>query len=91
MTDSTERYARYAEAVSSIVGYPSATMVNAVMAVADAELREREQLDPLVGRLIVCTEPGTDKVIAAGRVTEVTRDAGGLSLTFAQYQTPEAP
>lgn len=40
----TERRARYKAAVNTIVGYPSETMVNAVMAVADteqAELRAR--------------------------------------------------
>lgn len=31
-----ELYARYAEAVNTIVGYPSETLVKAVMAVADA-------------------------------------------------------
>ncbi|WP_420032222.1 hypothetical protein ACN2WE_05010 [Streptomyces sp. cg28] len=81
------RYARYAEAVSSIVGYPSEAMVKAVMAVADAELKERDQPDPLVGRRLVCVSPETGRVIAAGRVTEVDRDGGGLSLALVQYES----
>lgn len=88
-----QRYARYAEAVRSIVGYPSETMVNAVMAVADAELQERERSDPLVGRLVVCTEPTTGRVIAVGRVAEVERTDRRMDLTVVQYEspTPTAP
>jgi hypothetical protein len=85
------RYARYAEAVSTIVGYPSETMVRAVMAVADAELAEQEQVDPLVGRLIACADPDTGAVLAVGKVTDVDRSNGGLHLTAAQYDTLEGP
>lgn len=85
----SERYARYAEAVGTIVGYPSEVMVNAVMAVADAELQEREQADPLVGRLVVCTDPGTGRILAAGKVTDVDRTRGGMELTVAQYGATE--
>lgn len=75
-----ERYARYAEAVNTIVGYPSETMVRAVMAVADAELQE-QQPDPLVGRLMAFTDPDTGRIIAAGKVTEVKRADSGMEMT----------
>lgn len=92
MTDKdAARYARYAEAVNTIVGYPSESMVRAVMAVADAELAEREQSDPLVGRLVACTDPATGHVLAVGRVTEVDRSNGSLRLTAAQYDSLEGP
>ncbi|MFJ9038005.1 hypothetical protein ACIRF8_15600 [Streptomyces sp. NPDC102406] len=89
MSKEAARYARYAEAVSTIVGYPSETMVKAVMAVADAELQEREQPDPLAGRLVVCTDPGSSRIVAAGKVTEVNRAEGGMELTIMQYSAPE--
>lgn len=90
MRSSAERYARYAEAVSSIVGYPASTMVNAVMAVADAELQEQSQPDPLVGRLVVCTSPDTGRVLAVGKVTEVDRSGNGMRLTAVQYKAPDS-
>jgi hypothetical protein len=89
MGKESERYARYAEAVRTIVGYPSEVMVNAVMAVADAELQEREQPDPLVGHLVVCTDPDTGRVLAAGKVTEVGHTGAGMELTIVQYGNPE--
>ncbi|MGX1220308.1 hypothetical protein [Streptomyces ambofaciens] len=85
------RYARYAEAVGSIVGYPSETMVRAVMAVADAELDEREKSDPLVGRLIACTDPATGCVLAVGRVAKVDQTGNGLRISAVQYEEPAAP
>lgn len=85
----SDRYARYAEAVSTIVGYPSETMVNAVMAVADAELQEREQADPLIGRLVVCANPDTGRILAAGKVTQVERVDSGMELTVVQYSALE--
>ncbi|TXS40093.1 hypothetical protein [Streptomyces sp. OR43] len=91
MSSSAERYARYAEAVNTIVGYPSATMVNAVMAVADAELQEQAQADPLVGRLVACVEPGTGSFVAMGTVADVVRSEGALTFTLTQYDTPETP
>ncbi|CAM5625506.1 hypothetical protein STENM36S_03964 [Streptomyces tendae] len=92
MTDKdAARYARYAEAVNTIVGYPSESMVRAVMAVADAELAEREQSDPLVGRLVACTDPATGRILAVGRVTQVDRSGSGMRLTAVQYEEPAAP
>ncbi|MFE9286726.1 hypothetical protein [Streptomyces olivaceus] len=85
------RYARYAEAVSTIIGYPSKAMVRALMDVADAELAEQEQPDPLVGRLIACTDPTTGHVLAVGKVTDVDRTSGSLRLTATQYEKPDAP
>ncbi|MEU0590003.1 hypothetical protein [Streptomyces ardesiacus] len=85
------RYARYAEAVSSIVGYPSETMVRAVMAVADAELAERETPDPLVGRLVACADPSTGRVLAVGKVTEVDRADGSMRLTIVRHAEQDAP
>lgn len=85
----SERYARYAEAVSTIVGYPSETMVNAVMAVADAELQEQGQPDPLIGRLVVCTNPDTGRILDAGKVTQVERVDSGMELTVVQYSALE--
>lgn len=41
----TGRRDRFAAAVNTIVGYPSAAMVNAVMAVADAELTHQVEVD----------------------------------------------
>ncbi|MBZ6207559.1 hypothetical protein KVH31_13725 [Streptomyces olivaceus] len=82
------RYARYAEAVSAVIGYPSKAMVRALMGVADAELAEREQPDPLVGRLIACTDPTTGHVLAVGKVTDVDRTDGSLRLTATQYENP---
>ncbi|WP_416476916.1 hypothetical protein [Streptomyces sp. LKA04] len=77
--------------MNTIVGYPSETMVRAVMAVADAELAEREQPDPLVGRLIACTDPASRRVLAVGKVTEVDRTSGSLRLTATQYEEPATP
>ncbi|MEV4041412.1 hypothetical protein [Streptomyces sp. NPDC049744] len=92
MTDKdAARYARYAEAVNTIVGYPSESMVRAVMAVADAELAEREQSDPLAGRLVACTDPATGCVLAVGRVTEVDRSSGGMRLSVVQHDPVEHP
>ncbi|MYU24644.1 hypothetical protein [Streptomyces sp. SID8352] len=85
------RYARYAEAVSTIVGYPSETMMRAVMAVADAELAEREMPDPLVGRLVACADPSTGRVLAVGKVTEVNRADGSMRLTAMRHDDPDAP
>jgi hypothetical protein len=87
----SSRYARYAEAVGTIVGYPSETMVNAVMAAADAELQERKRSDPLLGRIVVCTDPDTGAIVAAGKVTGVNRAGGGMELTVVQYSPPEEP
>lgn len=53
--------------------------------------REEPDPDPLVGYLIACTDPRTGKVIAAGKVTEVTRTDSALNLTLAQYEPPETP
>ncbi|MEV5619376.1 hypothetical protein [Streptomyces bacillaris] len=41
--------------------------------------------DPLVGRLVALTDPDTDRVIAAGKVTAVDRADDGMTLTVAQY------
>lgn len=92
MTDKdAARYARYAEAVNTIVGYPSESMVRAVMAVADAELAEREQSDPLVGRLVAGTDPATGRILAVGKVTAVDRTGDGLRLRAVQYEDSDAP
>ncbi|MYS70358.1 hypothetical protein GTY88_07910, partial [Streptomyces sp. SID5926] len=85
------RYARYAEAVNTIVGYPSETMVRAIMAVADAELAEQQQPDPLIGRLVACSDPDTGRILAVGRVTEVDRCGSSMRLTAVQYDEPDAP
>ncbi|RAJ53806.1 hypothetical protein K388_05593 [Streptomyces sp. KhCrAH-43] len=53
--------------------------------------RAEPEPNPLVGGLIACVDPGTGRVIVAGRVTEVTCDEGVLALTLAHYETPEMP
>ncbi|MFE7485452.1 hypothetical protein [Streptomyces sp. NPDC057552] len=41
--------------------------------------------DPLIGRLVACTNPDTGRVIAFGKATEVDRTDDGMTLTVAQY------
>ncbi|MFI1525526.1 hypothetical protein [Streptomyces griseus] len=45
--------------------------------------------DPLVGRLVALTDPDTGRVLAAGKVTDVDRTDGGMTLTVAQYDSGE--
>ncbi|MGW6289453.1 hypothetical protein [Streptomyces sp. NPDC055107] len=45
--------------------------------------------DPLVGRLVAFTDPDTGRVLAAGKVTAVDRADGGMTLTVAQYESPD--
>lgn len=53
--------------------------------------RVEPEPDPLVGQILVRTDPDTGKVIAVGRVTEATRDECDLSLTLEPFGPPEAP
>ncbi|MFJ6316097.1 hypothetical protein ACIQJW_08450 [Streptomyces californicus] len=45
--------------------------------------------DPLVGRLVACTDPATGRIIALGKVTDVDRTGDGMTLTVAQYDNGE--
>ncbi|MDP9953175.1 MULTISPECIES: hypothetical protein [Streptomyces] len=51
--------------------------------------RTEPERDPLVGRLVACTDPATGKVMALGKVTEVDRTGDGMTLTVAQYDNGE--
>ncbi|WP_329217254.1 hypothetical protein [Streptomyces microflavus] len=53
--------------------------------------RAQPDPDPLVGRLVAFTDPDTGRVLAAGKVTAVDRADGGMTLTVAQYETPDMP
>lgn len=53
--------------------------------------RAEPAADPLVGRLVAFTDPDTGRVLAAGKVTAVDRVDGGMTLTVAQHETPDAP
>ncbi|MFH8867178.1 hypothetical protein [Streptomyces griseus] len=47
--------------------------------------------DPLVGRLVAFTDPGTGRVLAAGKVTDVDLTEDGMTLTVAQYEDAPMP
>ncbi|MBT2426143.1 hypothetical protein J7F02_10750 [Streptomyces sp. ISL-112] len=57
----------------------------------DCAWRAEPDPDPLVGRLVAFTDPDTGRVMAAGKVTNVDRADGGMTLTVVQYETPDMP
>ncbi|MEU3432382.1 hypothetical protein [Streptomyces sp. NPDC006863] len=53
--------------------------------------REEPAPDPLVGRLVAFTAPDTGRVLAAGKVTGVSRTDGGMTLTVVQHEDAPMP
>ena len=51
--------------------------------------RAEPEPDPLIGRLVACTDPSTGRVIAFGKVTAVDRAGDSMSLAIAQYDNGE--
>ncbi|WP_097932530.1 MULTISPECIES: hypothetical protein [unclassified Streptomyces] len=47
--------------------------------------------DPLVGRLVALTDPDTGRVLAAGKVTDVDRADGDMTLTVVQQDPLDVP
>ncbi|MFC8704070.1 hypothetical protein ACFUIV_18040 [Streptomyces anulatus] len=47
--------------------------------------------DPLIGQLIALTDPDTGRVLATGKVTDVDRADGGMTLTVVQHADPPTP
>jgi hypothetical protein len=74
---SAARYARYAEAVNTIVGYPSETVV-----------REQADVGPRTGSLLLCVRSATGETLAFGQVAEAASTENGLRLTLVQPDQP---
>ncbi|MFD3740463.1 hypothetical protein [Streptomyces sp. NPDC058629] len=57
----------------------------------DCTWRAEPDADPLVGRVVAFTDPDTGRVLTAGKVTDVDRTDGGMTLTVVQREDAPMP